>query len=72
MLGSIKHVNFEHVLFHPSSDLKPSVDDINTTKKLAKLCNLFDMNLIDSLIVGPNLDYTSIRSELTKEKTNDL
>ena len=51
---------------HPSNILKPSETDIEMTKKIAGLCNIFGINLIDSIIVVPNGDYLSIRTYIQK------
>lgn len=70
LLSNAKNIIIAHN--HTTSILKPSIADIETTKKLGFLCKMFDMNLIDSLIVGPSSEYVSIRSELSKEKKNDI
>lgn len=52
MLGSIKHVNFEHVLFHPSNDPTPSSQDIEVTKRLREAGSILGIELLDHLVVG--------------------
>ena len=37
---------------HPSNSLEPSSHDIHMTTKLAKLCNLLEIRLLDHVIVG--------------------
>lgn len=39
---------------HPSGNLEPSAADISLTKKLNEACKLFEINLLDHLIVGHN------------------
>jgi DNA repair protein RadC len=38
---------------HPSGNLKPSENDIQLTKKIKDACGLFDINLLDHLILSP-------------------
>ncbi|MCL4325369.1 MAG: DNA repair protein RadC [Candidatus Thermoplasmatota archaeon] len=47
---------------HPSGDPEPSVEDINFTKKLAEQCKLFDIAVVDHLIIS-DFGYTSIISK---------
>ena len=47
---------------HPSGNLRPSQADLTITNKLSKALELFDMQLLDSLIIGKN-DYLSLRDE---------
>lgn len=54
MLGSIKHVNFEHVLFHPSYDLRPSPEDIEVTERIKNAGLIIGIELIDHIIVNDN------------------
>lgn len=44
---------------HPSGKLKPSEADINLTSKIKKAAQLFDVNVLDHLIIAPNGDYYS-------------
>jgi DNA repair protein RadC len=44
---------------HPSGILKPSKDDIKITDKLKNACDLIDLTLLDSIIVGPDLNHYS-------------
>jgi len=47
---------------HPSGNLRPSQADLTITTKLSKALMLFDIELLDSIIVGKN-DYYSLRDE---------
>lgn len=55
---------------HPSGDATPSERDITFTKKLYSSALLFEIELIDHIVIG-NKKYTSIFSEMAK-KGNDL
>ncbi|WP_282081250.1 JAB domain-containing protein [Aquimarina algiphila] len=44
---------------HPSGKLKPSDADINLTSKIKKAAELFDVKVLDHLIIVPNGDYYS-------------
>lgn len=52
MLGSIKHVNFEHVLFHPSGVPTPSPEDIEVTNRLYEAGKIVGVDLLDHVIIG--------------------
>jgi DNA repair protein RadC len=45
---------------HPSGDIEPSEEDINTTKRLIEAGKLLGINLVDHIIVSKN-DYKSLR-----------
>ena len=45
---------------HPSGDSKPSPDDINTTKAIAKALDLVGIDLVDHLVIGNN-NYASMK-----------
>ena len=47
---------------HPSGNLRPSESDIQLTKKIKEAAKLFDMQLIDHLIVG-DASYLSFADE---------
>lgn len=47
---------------HPSEDVTPSDEDIDTTKRLMKSFEILGIKVIDHVIVGGN-DFTSMRSE---------
>ena len=49
---------------HPSGDATPSKQDIEFTKKLYNGAELFEIELLDHMVIG-NMQYTSIFSELT-------
>lgn len=52
---------------HPSGDSTPSKQDIEFTNNLYESASIFDIQLIDHLVIG-NMNYTSIFSELASEK----
>ncbi|MER2000186.1 MAG: JAB domain-containing protein, partial [Lysinibacillus sp.] len=64
LLSNAKQIVIGHN--HPSNILKPSETDIEMTKKIAGLCNIFGIKLIDSIIVVPSGDYLSIRTYISK------
>lgn len=48
---------------HPSGNLKPSVADIELTKKIQSACKLLDIQLLDHIIVVPQQTYFSFVDE---------
>ena len=48
------------ILFHnhPSGDPKPSVADIRETDKLRRACNIFDISLLDHIIIADKAYYS--------------
>ncbi len=44
---------------HPSGKLEASDEDIQLTKKIKKAAALFDVNVLDHLIIAPNGEYYS-------------
>lgn len=62
MLGSIKHVNFEHVLFHPSGSAAPSPEDIEVTLRLQEAGVIIGIELLDHVIIG-NHQYISMKEQ---------
>ena len=57
---------------HPTGDLRPSLYDIEITKKIGYVGSMLGINLIDSLIIGENGQCFSIRSEVKRmEKSNE-
>lgn len=44
---------------HPSGQLKPSEADKNITKKIKQAAQLFDIKVLDHLIIAPNSEYYS-------------
>ncbi|ABW18865.1 JAB domain-containing protein [Alkaliphilus oremlandii] len=51
---------------HPSGLLEPSQYDIEVTKKIGRIGYLLGIKLIDSMIMGYNGEYFSMRNELKK------
>jgi DNA repair protein RadC len=47
---------------HPSGNTKPSEQDIQITKKIKDICKLFDMSLLDHLILTDET-YLSMADE---------
>lgn len=45
---------------HPSGDSTPSKQDINLTKRIKGYSDIFDITLLDHIIIGKN-EYTSIK-----------
>lgn len=45
---------------HPSGDSSPSKQDIEFTKKICKSASIFDISVLDHIVIG-NKEYTSIR-----------
>lgn len=45
---------------HPSGDSKPSKQDINFTEKINDAIKMFEIDLLDHIVIGKN-EYTSIR-----------
>lgn len=52
---------------HPSTDIRPSHHDIETTRNIAKACDTVDIKLLDHLIINSKGDYYSIREHHTRE-----
>jgi DNA repair protein RadC len=48
------------VHFHPSGDSEPSRGDINITKRLIKACRIFDLVVLDHIIIGDG-SYSSLK-----------
>lgn len=48
---------------HPSGTLRPSQRDREITKKIRKAAELFDVRVLDHLIILPNGDYFSFSDE---------
>ena len=46
---------------HPSGDTQPSSDDYASASKLSDACELLNLKLLDSIIVG-RYDYTSLKA----------
>jgi len=54
MRNALQHLATKIIIAHnhPSGNLKPSVSDKNTTQKVKAACQLFDIQLIDHLIIS--------------------
>ena len=52
---------------HPSGILKVTPSDIQLTKKIGTIAKLFDMELIDSIIININGDIISIREYIMEK-----
>ena len=52
---------------HPSGILEITPPDIQLTKKIGTIANLFDMELIDSIIINMNGEIISIREHITEQ-----
>lgn len=48
---------------HTTGSMSPSVQDISVTDRMAKLCELLGIKLIDHIIVGPGKDYYSFHEK---------
>lgn len=48
---------------HPSGDSKPSNADIDITKKVFNIAKMFDIKLLDHIVLG-NMNFSSIISEI--------
>jgi DNA repair protein RadC len=46
---------------HPSGDSSPSFADIAVTKKIIEACAMFDIELLDHIIMGHGTNFTSMR-----------
>ena len=46
---------------HPSGDCKPSVEDIDVTHRVDSACRVFNIQLVDHIIIGGVKSYTSWR-----------
>ena len=51
----------EHTHFHPTGDVSPSKNDINTTKEVMEAGKLMKIELCDHIIVGTD-GYYSFRA----------
>lgn len=48
---------------HPSGDTKPSPQDIETTERIKEAFSLFEIQVLDHIIIGPNENYYSMSEE---------
>jgi DNA repair protein RadC len=46
---------------HPSGDSSPSFADIAVTKKIIEACDMFDIELLDHIIMGHGANFISMR-----------
>ena len=49
---------------HPSGDPTPSPEDIQTTGQLVEAGRVLDIELLDHIIIGKNMTYTSLKERL--------
>src|SRR6266699_1526192 len=49
---------------HPSGDPKPSPEDESVTRQLVEAANLFDIDLVDHVIIGNNHRFVSLKERL--------
>ncbi len=48
---------------HPSGNIKPSIADINITKKVSDAANILDIQVLDHIILTPEEKYYSMADE---------
>ena len=61
---SVELIRWEHTHFHPSGDMMPSKEDIMITDRMAKICTMVGIPLIDHVIVGDdNHSYFSFKEK---------
>jgi len=48
---------------HPSGNLQPSNNDRDITNKIREACKLFDIKLLDHLIISADRKYCSMAEE---------
>lgn len=46
---------------HPSGDIKPSMEDINVTKRLVEAGKLLGIEVLDHLVVNSDKSFTSLK-----------
>jgi len=61
LLSNAASIAFIHN--HPSGDAEPSPEDINLTRTLAKCANLFDIKVLDHVIVADDGRYQSFQEK---------
>jgi len=61
LLSNAASIAFIHN--HPSGDAQPSPEDINLTRTLAKCADLFNIKVLDHVIVADNGHYESFREK---------
>jgi len=60
LLACAQSIIFAHN--HPSGDCRPSMQDIETTKKIAKIGEMLGIQLLDSVIISDS-DFISMKAE---------
>ncbi|MFA1821142.1 JAB domain-containing protein [Virgibacillus oceani] len=46
---------------HPSSDIKPLMEDINITRRLVEAGNLLGIEVLEHLVVNSDNSFTSLK-----------
>ncbi|MBT2605187.1 DNA repair protein RadC [Bacillus sp. ISL-53] len=62
-LGITELIKEKHVLFHPSGDPTPSMEDIEVTKRLAEAGKIIGIEVLDHLIVSHTGKYVSLKEK---------
>lgn len=52
---------------HPSGDATPSMEDVQMTKKIRELAEMFNIEMLDHIVIGNNT-YTSIMTKILTEE----
>lgn len=52
---------------HPSGDATPSMEDVQITKKIRELAEMFNIEMLDHIVIGNNT-YTSIMTKILTEE----
>ena len=68
LISGAKNILIAHN--HPSGNLTPSVQDIQTTERIKKSCDLLGLQLLDSVIFNYDKDIYSIMSEKLEHYEN--
>ena len=56
---------------HPSGDATPSACDVKITENIKEISNLFDIQVIDHIIIGDKEDYSIIYNSIIGGNKND-
>ncbi|MFY0805701.1 JAB domain-containing protein [Peribacillus frigoritolerans] len=70
-LGITELTKGKHVLFHPSGDPTPSMEDIEVTKRLAEAGKIIGIEVLDHLIVSHTGKYVSLKERGIFNKKKD-
>lgn len=62
-LGITELTKEKHVLFHPSGDPTPSMEDIEVTKRLAEAGKIIGIEVLDHLILSHTGKYVSLKEK---------